>query len=62
MKWSPGMAARVIDIDDLRIPGKGKAPFAVGDPVRINKVTRDGKQVQTSAHPGWFHARRFEPL
>ncbi|USQ97280.1 hypothetical protein [Caulobacter sp. RL271] len=62
MTLRPGMSARVVNVDGIRLPGKGKVPFVVGDLVKINKLTRDGKQAQTSAHPGWFAAFRFEPL
>lgn len=61
MKWQPGMPARVINLDGLKMP-KGKPPFVVGDLVKVNKVTPDGKRLHTSGHAGWFAAHRFEPL
>jgi hypothetical protein len=59
--WREGQTARVIDLDDLKMP-KGKPPFAVGDLVQIARVSADQQRVKTSAHSGWFAARRFEPL
>lgn len=62
MSLRPGMPARVVNLDGLRMPGKAKSPFTVGDPVKVNKVSPDGRRVVVSSHPGWFSAFRFEPL
>lgn len=61
MTLRPGQSVRVVNLDDLKMP-KGKPPFAIGDLVRIGRVTPDGKRCTTSAHSGWFSASRFEPI
>ncbi|ATC34137.1 hypothetical protein CA606_18360 [Caulobacter vibrioides] len=61
-RWREGDAARVVDLTDLKMPGKGRPPFAKDDIVRVRRVSPDGKRLVLDTHPGWFSAHRFKPL
>jgi hypothetical protein len=62
MRWREGDAARVVDLSDLRLPGKARPPFKVDDIVRVRRVSEDGKRLAVDVHPGWFWAHRFKHL
>ncbi|MBQ1542776.1 MAG: hypothetical protein IIZ63_12295 [Caulobacteraceae bacterium] len=56
-----GATVRVVDLTDLRLPGKQKPPFEVGDLLQVTRCTTTGL-VMVDRHQGLFRPHRFAPV